>query len=1032
MAALALLLTLRTALAAPAATSNFAGSNDVPLPFSLGYVFTVNQSVHVTDLGQFDVLGNGAVGAAKVALFNWDTGAKLTETSLAAAVLEETGFYDTHFVSIAPVILLPGTRYLLATEVAANEFIYGNGIITFDSAVQWTEGRATPVGSPAMPTTADATSFSIIRTDEASGSYFGPNMKLSPALASTPAATTNIAGNNDVPLPFSLGYVFTVSQSTNVTALGQFDVLGNGPVGTAKVALFNWDTGAKLAETTLGSAVLEDTGYYDTHFVGITPVGLSPGTRYLLATEVAANEFVYGNGIITFEPAVQWSEGRATPVGSPAMPATADTTSFSIARTDEASGSYFGPNMKLEVSASPSGVALTSPTSRAIFQRSAANVGSIPLSGTFSGNPDRIEARALVMTGAGNSGLSTDWQMIANSPSGGVFSGTLSNVPAGGWYQLEVRGVTGEAPGNAAVVHKVGVGDIYVTCGQSNSANYGQGGYTATDDRVCARTALTGSTWILAADPLPIAGGGGGSVWTRLGDMLASAENIPVGFIAVGVGSTQVVEWIPGSANYNNLLKPAVQSFPQTGFRAVLWHQGESDAIANTSAATYASRLNSVIAQSRTDSGWSVPWYVAEASFHPSTTLAQEEPVTAGQRLVVHGDPLVFLGPTTDAFHLEDASGGKLLDTVHFNNAGLLDHAGQWRDILRGTTTLTPRNAGFEENRTSSITGLGPLADGASNIVNTASDTDSPLMIGWRILSASGIADADGDNGFHNPSSGSFAGAEDTVNGGVLPNMNGRHVAKLDGGSAGNYFLHSTRVLAQSSTIYTARVAIGVRDNPAGFGTARLEITANGTVVASAGFNKSTLDALHGGDASGTFTDASVSWTSGATVPANQPLAIRIVKEGGAGTVLDFDNVRLTSASNDFSAWISNPDFGFASVDQGFTSDPDGDNLTNGIEAWFGTHPGAPNVGIASITATGTNTTFTHPRNENPPSDVSGTYQWSTDLTNWYATDGIDGPPGGATVAVSSSTAAAITTVTATSSEPLPHLFLRARVLMVP
>jgi hypothetical protein len=305
-----------------------------------------------------------------------------------------------------------------------------------------------------------------------------------------------------------------------------------------------------------------------------------------------------------------------------------------------------------------------------------------------------------------------------------------------------------------------------------------------------------------------------------------------------------------------------------------------------------------VIVQSRTDAGWAVPWYVAEASFHPATTLSQEEPVTAGQRQVVHGDPRVFLGPTTDSYHLEDANGGKLVDTVHFNNAGLLDHAGQWRDILCGTATLTPRNADFEENRTPSITGHGPLADGGS-CISTITETDSPLVIGWRILSASGNAAADGSNGYHNPSAGTYAAAVDTMTDGVLPHMTGRHVAKLDGGSARNHFLHSTRAIAKPHMTYQLTVAIGVRDNPAAFGTARLEITTNGAVVASGVFNKAALDALHGGDASGTFTDASVSWTTDATVVPNQPLAIRIVKEGGEDTVLDFDNVRFTCAAND-------------------------------------------------------------------------------------------------------------------------------------
>ena len=50
--------------------------------------------------------------------------------------------------------------------------------------------------------------------------------------------------------------------------------------------------------------------------------------------------------------------------------------------------------------------------------------------------------------------------------------------------------------------------------------------------------------------------------------------------------------------------------------------------------------------------------------------------------------------------------------------------------------------------------------------------------------------------------------------------MAGRHVAFLDGGTAGNHFLHTTRATLRPNTIYTFIAAIGVRDLPAGFGGA--------------------------------------------------------------------------------------------------------------------------------------------------------------------------------------------------------------------
>jgi Carbohydrate esterase, sialic acid-specific acetylesterase len=585
----------------------------------------------------------------------------------------------------------------------------------------------------------------------------------------------------------------------------------------------------------------------------------------------------------------------------------------------------------------PTIVTISGPTSRHIVQRSSGNTGNLGVSGTYTGAPERIEARAVVMGGAGNSGTSTDWQTIQTSPGGGSFTGTLTDVAAGGWYQLEVRAITAGSPGAVATLTKVGVGDIYLTAGQSNSANYGGSAYTPADDRVSTRTSVSAASWRQGYDPQPLAGGTGGSVWSRLGDQLAAADDIPIGFICVGVGATQVSQWVPGTANYDNLLKPALQSLGASGCRAVLWHQGESDSLASVTAITHATRLNSMITQSRTDAGWTVPWYLAEASFHPDSNLTQEEPVCAGQRLAVFGDANVFLGPTTDAFHLEDAAGGKLSDSVHFNAAGLSDHATQWRDILRGTTTATPRNGNFEDNRDPAITGLTALADGAGHVVDI-SNLDSPSVIGWRVLSANGQTAADGSNGFHNPTTGTYAAAIDTTNSGVLPHMDGRHVAVLDGGSANNSFLHTTRATLDPNTRYTLTVALGVRDIASTFGNARLDILADGIVVATATFDKSALDALHGGDASGSFNDATLSYVTGASVTPNQSLALRIAKVGGVSTVLDFDNVRF-SAHTGYEAYQMRYWGSTTHPDSSESLDPDNDGLTNQQEFAFGLNP---------------------------------------------------------------------------------------------
>jgi hypothetical protein len=142
------------------------------------------------------------------------------------------------------------------------------------------------------------------------------------------------------------------------------------------------------------------------------------------------------------------------------------------------------------------------------------------------------------------------------------------------------------------------------------------------------------------------------------------------------------------------------------------------------------------------------------------------------------------------------------------------------------------------------------------------------------------------------------------------------------------------------------------------------------------------------------------------------------------------DAAAFAVVGNDFSDWIA----GYPGVggQTGLNDDPDGDGNPNGVEAWFGTNPAVSSAGLANLTTAGTITTFTHPVSANPPDDLSLVYQWSSNLIAWYACDGADSPPTGQTVMISSSTVDTTTAVTATASEPMAGLFLRAAVIRNP
>jgi len=122
--------------------------------------------------------------------------------------------------------------------------------------------------------------------------------------------------------------------------------------------------------------------------------------------------------------------------------------------------------------------------------------------------------------------------------------------------------------------------------------------------------------------------------------------------------------------------------FGTNGFRAVLWHQGESDSFEpadrQISAAQYRQYLQRVIECSRTSAGWRVPWFVAQVSYHTPDQTGSPELRAAQKSLVTDG--LALAGPDTDTlggeFREKDGKG------IHFNARGLQRHGELWAETV--------------------------------------------------------------------------------------------------------------------------------------------------------------------------------------------------------------------------------------------------------------------------------------------------------------------------------------------------------------
>jgi hypothetical protein len=112
------------------------------------------------------------------------------------------------------------------------------------------------------------------------------------------------------------------------------------------------------------------------------------------------------------------------------------------------------------------------------------------------------------------------------------------------------------------------------------------------------------------------------------------------------------------------------------GFRAVLWHQGETDVINGTSIEEYVSNMTTVIERSKRDAGWEFPWFVAWVSYLNVDRHSSPQVRAAQKKLWDTG--VALEGPDTDTLTGDNRdSEGK---GVHFSPKGLKAHGEMWAE----------------------------------------------------------------------------------------------------------------------------------------------------------------------------------------------------------------------------------------------------------------------------------------------------------------------------------------------------------------
>ncbi|MGV8139645.1 MAG: sialate O-acetylesterase [Mangrovibacterium sp.] len=337
---------------------------------------------------------------------------------------------------------------------------------------------------------------------------------------------------------------------------------------------------------------------------------------------------------------------------------------------------------------------LSSPSDYQVIQRFSKDSGNMVVSGFVEkARPTSFEIK---ITGTGLQGI---WEQIQTTVTGSFFEGKKV-LPAGGWYKIEIRALRGKTILAESHVDHVGIGEVFVVAGQSNSANHGEERQMTVTGLV---SSFKGDGWQLANDPQPGADGDGGSFMPAFGDAIAEKFGVPIGIVACGVGGTSVREWLPRGTTcpippytdayryqhkdgcwtskgvpFENMISRIIK-IGKEGFRAVLWHQGESDADQIPAFCTlpgylYWQYMDRLIMETRKATGHNSPWFTAQATYH-NPTRQETDDIRAAQKALWESK-LTIEGPDTDQLkgNLRDLQG----EGVHFSKEGLKKHALLW------------------------------------------------------------------------------------------------------------------------------------------------------------------------------------------------------------------------------------------------------------------------------------------------------------------------------------------------------------------
>lgn len=256
----------------------------------------------------------------------------------------------------------------------------------------------------------------------------------------------------------------------------------------------------------------------------------------------------------------------------------------------------------------------------------------------------------------------------------------ISGVPSGGLYRVETcldhnKNYSREWAYRGDMIHHIGVGDLYVITGQSNSSGYGKD--PVYDPAIPGVHILKNSgRWDMASNPLNESTGTlhlntmenanpGVSPYLSFARQINRTAGIPVGLIQTSKGGSSLAEWdiTENGHLYRTMLETVLSCTDKV--RGILWYQGCSDASPEDSV-TYLDRFTGFTSRLRKDlNDPGLPFLTCQLNRHITRETNDDWDRSWGrvrnaQRIAARSIPGVYVIPTIDA---------SLSDPIHISSA---------------------------------------------------------------------------------------------------------------------------------------------------------------------------------------------------------------------------------------------------------------------------------------------------------------------------------------------------------------------------